>query len=180
MVRNPAVVDSRSTWFPSTSTDVCTSYRCGSSIDHNCGETSGSAMFATACSSGLTTTIPRPGDHVGLAAEMRERRQVDVGAVVATPVVADDIAVEPDRGECRHSVELELDVTAAVAVGQSEALSVPADALRVIALVAVGVFVERLLDDEVVRQVEDSPAAVVIFDARRPGPRAGLGVAVSL
>src|SRR5205823_9738716 len=60
------------------------------------------------------------------------------------------------------------------------ALSVPADALRVIALVAVGVLVERLLDDEVVRQVEDSPAAVVIFDARWPGRRAGLGVAVSL
>src|SRR4051794_13552900 len=111
---------------------------------------------------------------------MRERRQVDVGAVVAAPAVADDIAVEPDRAECRHSVELELDVTAAVALGQSEALPVPADAFGVITLVAVGVLVERLLDDEIVRQVQDAPAAVVKLDASRTGRRTRLRVAVSL
>src|SRR5439155_6424283 len=77
-------------------------------------------------------------------------------------------------------VELELDVTPAVALGQREALAVPADALWMITLVAVGILIERLLDDEIVRQVEDAPAAIVILGPRWTGRRSGLRIAVSL
>src|SRR5207244_6676207 len=73
-------------------------------------------------------------DDVRLAAEMRQGRQVDIGAVVTAPVVAHDIAVEPDGGVGRHALELKLDIFAAVRRRESEALAVPADAFRMIAL----------------------------------------------
>src|SRR5439155_23045004 len=39
--------------------------------------------------------IHADGNDIGLAAEVGERRQVEVGAVIAAEVVANDIAVEP-------------------------------------------------------------------------------------
>src|SRR3954447_9682642 len=83
------------------------------------------------------------GDDVWLAAEAGEGGQVDISAIVAAPVVADDIAVEPYGRGGRHPLELKLDIFAAVGFRQSEALAIPCNPLRAVPLGDVLALFER-------------------------------------
>jgi hypothetical protein len=80
----------------------------------------------------------------------------------------------------RDGAELQLDVPAAVALGQRDVAAVPGNATRAVALRHIGLGVEGLFDGPVMRQVEAAPGAVVELDRGRTRGAAGLGGEIGL
>ena len=127
----------------------------------------------------LRVGVDPHGDRVHVVAVAQVGRDVDGAAVVARPVAVDDDAVDPHRAVRGDRVELQLDVAAAVGLGQLQVAPVPADAARAVALRGVLVAVERAFDRPVVRQVEAAPGRVVEVGGRRAPGAVGLAVVVA-
>lgn len=119
-------------------------------------------------------------DHVRLVAETRERRQIDIDAVIARPIVRGDAAIDPDRRVCGDAVEMELDRLAAIGRVEPQRAPVPADAARAIALRDVGGADEGLPRRPVVRQPHFRPVRIVIGDRRRAKRIAGLDAQIGV
>ncbi|PAV92971.1 hypothetical protein WR25_26857 [Diploscapter pachys] len=124
--------------------------------------------------------IDADGHDVQRIPEPRERRDVEVEAVIARPIVRDRTAVHPDGCIGRDAVELQFQVTSLVGGIEAEGTAIPADPARAVALRRIGGLDERLEACPVVRQRDGAPLAVVIVHRRRAARVARLGAQIRL
>ena len=79
----------------------------------------------------------------------------------------DDAAIDPDRGICRDSVELQLDRLAAIRGVEQQRAAIPANPARAIALRDVRAVHVWLRRRPIMRQAHRGPIAIVIQHRRR-------------
>ncbi len=103
------------------------------------------------------------GDDVALA-ELHHVRDVLAERVIAALVPAHDPAVDKNRRVAIHAIERQPDALAFIRLRQLERAAIPADAVRLearperpVAVVHVGVFVERQFNRPIVRQIHRAP-----------------------
>ena len=119
------------------------------------------------------------GEVVGLVV-IGIGRQVDIGRGIARPVAIDQRAIEPDRGEGGHAVQLQFDMFAVVGPREQKRVAIPGDAALAITLIDISILIERLGTGEIVRQGDVGPCAVIIIHRGRAERIARLGRVICL